>query len=355
MTSPSIFARPEATPERRAFYERLAARNTAPLWEVMSDIIPAEPRTRCLPVLWRYSELRPLLVEAGNLLTAEEAERRVLILENPGYPRDSRITHSMYAGLQLVGPGEIARCHRHVASALRFVIESSGGYTSVDGEKTTMSPGDFIITPSWTFHDHGNPGDGPVIWMDGLDVPLVNHFDASFAALYPADEYPVTRAEGDSQSRYGENLAPLEYEPAGKTTPVFSYPYSRSRETLERLYRMGPVDAWHGVKMQYVNPATGGYPMPTIATFLQLLPTGFRGARYRSTDSTVFCVTEGRGETRVGDTVLAWEPNDIFVVPSWAPASHRAEEQAVLFSFSDRAAQKALGLWREEKLAPVSP
>ena len=351
MTNPSIFTKPESTSERKELYERLAKQSTAPLWEVLGDLIPAEPQTRCEPAIWRYDELRPLLMEAGRLLTAREAERRVLILENPGYRGDSRITHSLYAGLQLVQPGEIARAHRHVTSALRFVIESRGGYTSVSGEKTTMHPGDFILTPSWTFHDHGNPGDGPVIWMDGLDVPLVNTFDTSFAERYSADTYPVTKPEGDSPARYGESLAPVDYTPEGQTSPVFSYPYARSRETLERIYRNGPVDAWHGVKMQYVNPVTGGYPMPTISVFLQLLPSGFQGEGYRSTDATIYCPTEGSGQTHIGDTVLDWNKNDIFVVPSWHRVSHRVERDAVLFSFSDRAAQKALGLFREEKPA----
>ena len=350
MDKPSIFTKPKLTTERRAFYERLAKRSTAPLWESLGDLIPAEPQPKCIPVLWRYDEIRPLLLEAGDLLTAKEAERRVLILENPGLKGDARITHSLYAGLQLVKPGEIARAHRHVTSALRFVIESSGGYTSVNGEKATMYPGDFILTPSWTFHDHGNPGDGPVIWMDGLDLPLVNTMDTSFSEHYEEDEYPVTKSEGDSQIRYGENLAPLEYKSGSKTAPLFCYPYARSRETLEQLYRNGPVDSWHGVKMQYVNPATGGYPMPTIAAFLQLLPSGFHSKPYRSTDATIYCSTEGSGHTNVGDTTLEWRKNDIFVVPSWYKVSHSVQEDSVLFSFSDRAVQKALGLWREDKV-----
>ena len=351
MKNPSIFTKPETTSERRAFYERLAQRSAAPLWEVLGDLIPAEPQTRCVPVLWRYDELRPLLIEAGELLTAREAERRVLILENPGYRGESRITHSLFAGLQLVQPGEIARAHRHVTSALRFVIESSGGFTSVSGEKATMHPGDFIITPSWTFHDHGNPGDTPVIWMDGLDVPLVNTFDTSFAERYRADTYPVTKPEGDPPASYGECLAPLDYTPTNQTSPVFSYPYARSRETLERIYRNGPVDPWHGVRMQYVDPVTGGNPMPTISAFLQLLPSGFQGEPYRSTDATIYCPTEGGGQSHIGDAVLEWSKNDIFVVPSWHRVTHHVEEDTVLFSFSDRVAQKALGLWREEQLS----
>jgi gentisate 1,2-dioxygenase len=103
--------------------------------------------------------------------------------------------------------------------------------------------------------------------------------------------------------------------------------------------------------MQYVNPATGGYPMPTIGAFIQLLPAGFRGLPYRTTDATVYCVVEGRGRSRVGDDDFAWDAHDVFVVPSWCRVAHDASEDAVLFSYSDRPAQKALGLWREEAVA----
>jgi gentisate 1,2-dioxygenase len=296
--------------------------------------------------------MRALLLEAGQLITPQEAERRVLILENPSMPGTSLITQSVYAGLQLVAPGETTPTHRHVTSALRFVIECDQGYTAVDGERTTMHPGDFVITPSWTYHDHGNPGDTPVIWLDGLDIPIVNLLGTSFAEPYPEGLQPMTRQEGDAEARYCENLLPLDYEPSRLTTPVFNYSYARSRAALERLYRKGPLDQCHGIKMQYANPATGGYPMPTIGAFLQLLPAGFRGAAYRSTDAAVFCVAEGAGRSKIGDTELDWRKSDVFVAPSWCPVSHQAEGEAVLFSFSDRPVQKMLGLWREQ--SPLS-
>jgi gentisate 1,2-dioxygenase len=342
----------EVSPERKEFYGRLDQKHTAPLWEVLGKIVPPEPAPDTLPVLWRYDEVRPLLMEAGRLLTAREAERRVLVLENPGARGQSRITQSLYGGLQLILPGEVAPCHRHAASALRFVIEGTGAYTAVEGERTTMHPGDFILTPSWTYHDHGNPGQEPVVWLDGLDVPIVNLFDTSFAERYPGDQQPNTIEDGDALARYGANMLPVDYTPARPSAPIFSYPYSRSREALDELHVHGPIHLCHGVKMRYVNPATGGYPMPTLGAFLQLLPAGFRGEPYRATDATVFSVVEGRGRTRIGDRTFPWGPRDIVVVPSWYPVSHEAEQEAVLFSFSDRPAQKALGLWREQAPLP---
>ena len=347
-TTATAFETKGLTPERRDLYARLDKKHTAPLWEVLGKIIPFEPTPDVVPVLWRYDEVRPLLLEAGRLLTAKEAERRVLVLENPGLRGQSRITQSLYAGLQLILPGEIAPAHRHAAAALRFIVEGTGAYTAVEGERTTMHPGDFILTPSWTYHDHGNPGDVPVMWLDGLDVPIVNLFDTSFREPYPGEIQPHTVPEGDSHVRYARNMLPVDWEPARPSSPIFNYPYTRSREALDELYRNGPIHQCHGVKMRFINPADGGPPMPTIGAFMQLLPKGFRGTAYRGTDATVYAVAEGRGRTRVGDTTCAWGPRDIFVAPSWAPVAHEADEETVLFSFSDRPAQKALGLWREQ-------
>ena len=344
-----LFAQPEVTPERRAFYERIDKDSLTPLWEVLGNLVPPHPAPSCVPALWRYAQVRPYLTEAGRIISAREAERRVLILENPGLRGASSITHSLYAGLQIIFPGEVAPSHRHTQSALRFVIEGEGAYTAVDGERTTMRPGDFIITPSWTFHDHGNQSNAPVVWLDGLDIPMVAFFDAGFAERFPQEMQPVTKPEGDALARFGSSLLPLEYAPSSGTTPVFTYPYAKSREALEQLKRLDAPDTSHGVKMQYANPATGGYPMPTIAAFIQLLPSGFRGAAYRSTDGTVYCVVEGRGSSRVGDSSFEWAPGDIFVVPSWCKVAHETDEDAVLFSYSDRPVQKALGWWREER------
>src|SRR5216684_6241188 len=336
---------------RQELYRRMDKDNLAPLWEVLHELIPNEPATACRPALWKYRQARPYLMEAGKLITAKEAIRRVLILENPGMRGESCITQSLYAGLQLILPGEIAPSHRHSQSALRLIVEGSGAYTSVDGERTTMHPGDFIITPSWTWHDHGNDGDGPMVWLDGLDIPIVTMLDASFAEPGNAEQQMVTRPEGDSLARYGSGLLPVDWKPAVKSSPIFNYPYARTREALETLRRAQDLDPCHGIKLRYVNPATGDFAMPTMATFMQLLPKGFSSAPYRSTDGTVYVAVEGEGETRVGDKSFAWKKRDIFVVPSWTAHSHCAKEDAVLFSFSDRPVHDKLGLWREERLA----
>ncbi|MBI3503782.1 MAG: gentisate 1,2-dioxygenase [Proteobacteria bacterium] len=345
---------PDSTPERREFYTRIVDAGLTPLWEVLRGLVIKEPKSAARPHLWRYDSIRPFLTEAGSLITAREATRRVLILENPGLKGQSRITNTLFAGLQMILPGEIAPAHRHTQSALRFVVEGSGAYTAVDGEKTVMRPGDFIITPSWTWHDHGNDSPDPMVWLDGLDIPIVSFFDASFAEDYPDESQPLARPDGDSIARYGEGLMPMGYERRSPTSPVFNYPYARTREALEKLRRTQEWDSCNGLHMRYVNPVDGGWAMPTIGTSIQLLPKGFATAPYRSTDGTVFCCTEGRGKTHVfgpGGQVetLEWGPRDVFVVPSWNWRRLEASEDAVLFAFSDRPVQEKIGLWREAR------
>jgi gentisate 1,2-dioxygenase len=339
----------QQTPERQAFYDKIDSQNLTALWTVMGALITPEPKSPCRPAAWKFDAIRNYMLEAGGLITAKEAERRVLILENPGLRGQSKITTSLYCGVQLVLPGEVAPAHRHSQSALRFVMEGKGAHTAVDGERTMMEPGDFVITPAMAWHDHGNQSSEPMFWLDGLDIPVVQFLDASFAEGLKQDEQAVTRSEGDSFARYGHNLLPVDMKRASKSSPIFNYPYRATREALETMKRQAEWDACHGLKLRYTNPVTGDYAMPTMGTFIQLLPKGFLTARYRSTDATVFTPVEGRGRSRIGDTVLEWGPKDVFVVPSWQWVTHEADDEAVLFSYSDRPIQEKLDLFREDR------
>jgi gentisate 1,2-dioxygenase len=340
---------PARDPERDAFYREISRSNLAPLWEVLHGLVTSEPVTPVQPAFWKYDDARPHIERAGRLISAAEAERRVLVLENPGLRGQSSITHSLYAGLQLILPGEVARAHRHAASALRFILEGEGAYTAVEGERTYMKPGDFVITPSWTFHDHGNTTDRPMVWLDGLDVPLVNLLDASFLERTDVESQAETRQPGDSLARFGAGLMPVDWKPKTRTSPVFTYPYERTRDALEIMKREQDWDACHGLKLKFINPASGDHAMPTIGTFMQLLPKAFATAPYRATDGTVYVCVEGHGATHVGDQIFTWGPRDIFVVPSWHRHFHHADEESVLFSFSDRPVQEKLDLWREDR------
>jgi len=334
---------------REAYYRRIASNHLKPLWEVLDVLVPEHPHPKCQPVMWKFADLRPPLLEAGTLISAKEATRRVLMLENPAFPNEARITNSLYAGVQLLNPGEVAPSHRHTQSALRFILEGSNAFTAVDGERAWMAPGDLILTPSWTWHDHGSESKEPMIWLDGLDIPIMQLFDAGFMENYPADQHPTTREVGDAQARYGANMLPVNHTPRSLTSPVFHYPYARTREALERLSKSTAIDPHEGVRMKYINPVTGGHAMPTIATFMQLLPAGFNGKSFRTTDATVYVCVEGSGSTHVGDKRFDWTQNDIFVAPSWYPVRHVTNTEAVLFSYSDRVVQEQLGLWRERR------
>ena len=342
-------AKPAETPERKAFYERIDRQHMTPLWSVLGDLVTPEPRSPCRPFGWRFKDIRAAMMEAGGLITAKEAERRVLILENPGLRGQSRTTTSLYAGVQLVLPGEVAPAHRHTQSALRFVLEGEGAHTAVDGEKTVMRYGDFVITPPMAWHDHGNETDAPMFWLDGLDIPVVSLLDASFAEGLGEDAQPITRPTGQSYAEYGHALLPDgDARHHVKTSPIFNYPYARSLETLDAMRRGRDPDPCHGWKLRYTNPLDGGDAMPTMGTAIQMLPAGAT-TPYRSTSGTVFVCTDGTGRSRIGDEVVEWGPRDIVVVPSWKQVVHEADGEAVLFSFNDRPIQEKLGLFREAR------
>src|SRR6476660_3254565 len=332
---------------REAYYDRISKLDMAPLWVVLKDIIPEQPKTVCAPAIWRYKDVRPYVSEAGSIITAEEATRRVLVLENPLLRGKSRITQSLYAGLQLILPGEIAPPHRHAASAIRFILDGEGAYTQVDGEKTIMSPGDFVLTPFWTIHDHGNTSKTSMIWLDVLDVPTVNFFETSFYEHFDDEKQNKRLEDQDSLARYGSGVLPDGTDTSLNRSPIINYPYAKMKPVLQRMMKTGDVDARHGARVRYANPFNGGWVMPTMGAHLAMLPKGFKGKDYRATDGTIFVCQEGEGTTKVGGETFEWGPKDVFVVPSWMKYSHQTKKESVLFSISDRPAQEALGICRE--------
>ena len=242
---------------RQAYYQRIAKHHMTPLWKVMSSLITDEPATRCAPAIWHYGDVKSLVMESGGLISAEEAKRRVLILENPALPGESRVTNTLFAGIQMILPGEVAPAHRHAPSAIRFVLDGEGAYTAVEGEKALMSPGDFVITASWAPHDHGNSSKKPMLWLDVLDVPTVNFFETSFAEDFDDPVQETTRRDGDSLSFYGSGVLP-DGTPAMNRTPVINYTYARTRPIVARMLDAGEIDKRHGARVRYANPITGG-------------------------------------------------------------------------------------------------
>ncbi|MBV8746396.1 MAG: gentisate 1,2-dioxygenase [Xanthobacteraceae bacterium] len=346
----TTLATTRANRKQQNFYNRLGPRHLAPLWEVLKGLVPREPKSKAVPFQWKYQELRPLLMESGELVSAEEAERRALVLENPAFPGQSRTTSTMYAAVQLIMPGETAPAHRHTASALRFMLEGEGAFTVVGGERTTMHRGDFVITPAWAFHDHGNSGSEPCAWMDGLDIHIVSFFEAMFSEENNDQCQTVSRPEGDALARFGEGLLPIDGESRyGLTTPIFNYPFERTRQALLTAAQGQDPDRHWAFTMRYANPLDGGWTMPTISAWMMYVPRGFETARMRSTDGIVMAVADGQGTLNAVDHQFTFSARDIHAIPSWTWRSLKASEDCFLFFFSDRVAQEKLGLYREER------
>ncbi|NCY23888.1 MAG: gentisate 1,2-dioxygenase [Alphaproteobacteria bacterium] len=332
-----------------ALYAEMRPQSLYPLWEVLHALVTPQPGTAARAWRWDYASARDYLLRAGGMISAEQAERRVLILENPGLAGTSAITNSLYAGLQLILPGEVAPCHRHTQSALRFVMEGEGAHTAVDGERAVMRPFDLVLTPNWQWHDHGNDSASPMIWLDGLDIPTVRFYAASFAERM-GGEHPATAAPGDTAARYGRNLRPFLGSAAARrpqAQPLFHYPYGEWRDSLALMARSEAPDAALGHALEFRNPADGGPVMPTISAHVRLLPSGFATRPRRATDGTVFVVVEGNGQALVDGVAHSLAPRDLLVVPSWAELVLEAGSELVLFAYSDRAAQEKLGLFRE--------
>ena len=340
----------DAATQLQTLYAEMQPRSLYPLWEVLGALVTPKPRSSAQVHRWSYTDARDYLLRAGDLISAEQAERRVLIMENPGLPGSSSVTTSLYAGLQLILPGEIAPCHRHAQSALRFVMEGEGAFTAVDGEKAIMRPFDLVLTPGWQWHDHGNTSSQPMIWLDGLDIATVLLFDASFVEHLPASAHPETVPPGDTALRYGRNMRPMRGTAADRRPdrqPLFHYPYTEWRESLQCLARSADPDPHFGYALEFTNPADGGAVMPTISAHVRLLPAGFTSRPRASTDGTIFVVVEGSGTARVDDRDIPLEVRDTVVVPSWREIVLRADTDLVLFGYSDRTAQEKLGLFRE--------
>jgi gentisate 1,2-dioxygenase len=330
------------------FSRGIAPLSVMPLWERTARM---KPGSACVPHRWRYAELRGPLEQACGLITKRDAERRVLVLENPSLRGSTFATQTLYAGLQIIIPGEIAPSHRHSPSALRFIVEGEGAYTAVEGERIDMHPGDFIVTPNWTWHEHGNTGKLPVVWLDGLDTAMVAQFGAMFREDAPTESYAPANPSGESVACFGSNMLPVDHQPRAHTsTPLRVYRYTQSRAALAALARARAPDPVHGYKLRYAHPGTGGHPFPTMAVYLQHLPAGFAGQPWRSTESVVCCVVEGTATAVLGGDRFEVGPRDLLAIPPWIEARFESTEGAVIFSYGDRAAQESLGLLREERL-----
>jgi len=331
------------------YRDALTALSTAPLWPQLRGLLPrGAPARQTQPFIWRYAEVRPQVLRAGELTPIERAERRVIVLCNPGLGLERLIaTPSIYVGLQLILPGETAPNHRHTPSAVRFVIEGSGGYTTVDGERCPMHKGDLILTPAGMWHEHGHEGEGPVIWLDALDLPLVYNLEVSYAIEAP----PQTESglADASQNRY-RRAGLLPYASLGHARrarfPQIRYPWTDVREALNAYASVTP--AGQPIQLAYVNPETGEPCLPTLGFSAQQLRDGETTAMPRRSASSVLHVIEGRGESEIDGVTIRWSEADTIAVPTHARVTHRASGgDAYFFVVDDAPAQRALGFYED--------
>jgi gentisate 1,2-dioxygenase len=341
----------------RELDEKLRQLSVEGLWSQASDADMAtyskDPHTTVLPHVWKWQDLYDAIQTVGNMHGLDgKAERRVLRLINPAYQgqqnrRQRTTTHTMLMTMQLLKPGEVAQDHRHNFAAFRFILKGTGAYTIVEGEKIPMEEGDLILTPSMTWHGHRNGGE-PVVWLDGLDNPLlfllqVITWEAFAGGLQPMkiDADCVTPRVGMARPVWEKSLESPSYN--------LRYQWKDTYETLKRLSD-GPGSPFDGVALEYVNPA-GGHTMPTLSCGIQMLRRGETTQTHRHNSSTIYHAFRGSGTTVINGEKFDWEQGDCFVVPLWSWHSHRnrsKENEAILFSMSDMPVMEALKLYREE-------
>ncbi len=343
-------------PRLNALYGDVAKADLQPLW-MQRGLLPPAPN-RLSPHLWHWKVLKELVERAGDLVTVDRGgDRRVLALAHPDLNGKPFATHTLWGAVQYLRGGELAPSHRHSPAALRFVLEGRGVWTLVNGDPILMEPGDLVLTPSWNWHEHDNPGVEPMIWFDGLDLPLVSNLDAVFfqegpEERTPYDQSPTSRAEryfGHAGLRPVGELPPgAQPGASGLHSPLLVYRWNATDAALSAL--LGDSGECHAA-IRYCDTSNGSDVMPTMRSEMHRLLPGLRGATTRTVGSSIWVVFRGAGSSVIGGVRYEWNAGDIFVVPSWAPVDHEATEASDLFVLSDAPVMKALGLGRSETMA----
>lgn len=341
------------------FYADLEQQSTTAFWRRANDIEPWEPNTRYTPTVWRYANMRPLVMRSAELVKPEDAGRRVIVLLNDSDPgrEHSAAVGWLFSGLQVMKPGEITPAHKHTASAHRFIMEGGGAYTVVDGHQIELGKYDYVLTPNGCWHDHGVFNHGKVsIWQDGLDIPLMNSLETNFYAVYDADAQQALYPTNDSPLSYGgPGLLPADREAWNKPySPLMIYRWEATREALFNLSQASDGSPHDGFILRYSNPATGGWAMQTMGAHMQMLKAGQHTKAHRHTGNVVYNCAGGEGYTVINGKRYDWAEHDIFCVPAWMWHEHvnlSRDEEAFLFSFNDFPVMQSLGVYIEEPYA----
>jgi gentisate 1,2-dioxygenase len=319
------------------------------IWRLNREERPKDPKTAVRPYLWKWADVYDGLLQARDRIGIKggSVERRTIRLVNPGLEKSEMTSHTMLFSFQLIQPGEVAPAHRHTMAAVRFILQGKGAYTTVEGHKMVMEEGDLILTPQWTWHEHAHEGEGPMIWIDGLDVPFVQALQIISFEPYKDKRLPVT-STSDRSPLYGMTR-PVDAD-RKELPPPLHYRWRDSYPALKKLAEAAP-HPYDGVALEYVNPMTGGSTLPTLSLRLQMLLPGMRTQVHRHTSTSIYHAFRGGGTTVIDGEPFHWEKGDTFVVPLWSwheHANRSAKEEAILFSMHDAPVLQAFGLYREE-------
>lgn len=338
-----------AAPDLDTLYADLSEQDLQPLWELHGLLTPT-PTVRSVPYRWSAKHLRSLGERAGALVSIDRGgDRRVLACVNPGLGGAPYAVSTLWAAVQYLGPHEVAPAHRHTPAALRFILEGEGVWTLVDGDPLAMSAGDLVLTPSWNYHEHHNPSDRPMLWMDVLDLPMVAALEAVFFEEGPSEEVDrLTDPVSVSEQTYGNTgMLPRPSERATpRHSPLLAYRWADTDRALERRLDVTGATA---ATLTYVDPTRGSDVMPTMRCEATRVRAGATSPSIRQTGSRVATVFRGGGRARIGETTFDIAPGDILAIPSWTPWQLVADEQLDVFSTSDAPVLDALGLYREQE------
>jgi gentisate 1,2-dioxygenase len=327
--------------------DEMAQVNVLPLWDRYKRLNTREPQYYA-PMIWPWARLSALIERSAREVSMDEAERRVLLLTHPAFSGTVFTTPTLSAGLQILEPGESAHAHRHTLAALRLAMIGDGAVTVVDGKACPMAPGDLILTPAWSWHEHRHEGSERAVWFDGLDYPLGRELGTVFF-----EEGPGAIPERGLAHVVDDGLCEGGVLPDGDTTcvpysPLYRYAWKRVAAVLDAM----PAARDGSRRIRYVNPVDGGPVMPTLDCYALQLAPGAATIPARTTSTAIAVVIEGEGESRIGDTRFHWKQHDVFTLPRWLATEHRAEGgRATLFLMTDRELMARIGHLREEVLA----
>lgn len=303
-------------------YREAERLQVSPAWIPRNPpILNEKPMSEFVPALWNYREIKAALDAAGKLIDVKYSSRRNFVLRNPFPANNFATARTMVCAYQMIMPGEAAPSHQHNSHALRVIIDGTGAYSIVNGEKMPMDEGDVVLTPGGFYHGHGHDGDAPSYWFDGLDVPLTHQLELTFFDNHPKG-----------------------YESVVSVTPTSPFRFTRDSIRRGLDAALPDPEGFHGPRIALDAP-----DMPPMGLAMERLFAGTKTRAQRSTPNHVFLACEGHGTSLIdGTTPFAWKRGDAFVVPSWHKVEHHAAVDSVLFDLSDEPLMRFCKYYRQQ-------